>query len=322
MDLSQNKLRLGFSSLKNKDPLKGMKGKVLITGASGYIGSFLVQHLKNNLDVVSVYRTAPKENIDTETFIIDEISGNTDWSCALKGVSFVIHLAALAHKSLPNTKEANDFITEVNVNASINLFKQAEKAGVKRFIFLSSIGVVGNQTQEVPFDENSECNPTGAYAYSKYQAENALRKIASFSKTELVIIRPPLVYSPSAPGNIARLSKLIKSFPIFPFGSVNNKKSFVSIENLVSFIELCIFCPDAAGQVFVIADDRVWSTKQLIQALADAEGRKVYLIPIPVAILRVVFSLVGKKNMYNQLFGDLLINNSKARNLLLWKPIV
>ncbi|MEL3927836.1 NAD-dependent epimerase/dehydratase family protein [Aeromonas enteropelogenes] len=299
-----------------------MKEKILITGASGYIGSSLVQHLKDDLDIIPVCRHSSKNNIDTESFVISDISSNTDWSRALKGVSFVVHLAALAHNSLQNTPKTIDYITEVNVNASVNLFRQAEKAGVKRFIFVSSIGVIGNQTQDVPFDEDSECNPIGAYAYSKYQAEKILRKIASHSKTELVIIRPPLVFSPSAPGNIAKLSKIIKYCPILPFGSVNNKKSFVSIENLVNFLELCVFSPDAAGQVFVISDDRVWSTKQLIQALADAEGRKIYLIPISVTILRFLFILMGKRNISNQLFGNLLVNNSKARRLLLWKPII
>lgn len=299
-----------------------MKEKILITGASGYIGSSLVQHLKDDLDIIPVCRHSSKSNIDTESFVISDISSNTDWSRALKGVSFVVHLAALAHNSLQNTPKTIDYITEVNVNASVNLFRQAEKAGVKRFIFVSSIGVIGNQTQDVPFDEDSECNPIGAYAYSKYQAEKILRKIASHSKTELVIIRPPLVFSPSAPGNIAKLSKIIKYCPILPFGSVNNKKSFVSIENLVNFLELCIFSPDAAGQVFVISDDRVWSTKQLIQALADAEGRKIYLIPISVTILRFLFILMGKRNISNQLFGNLLVNNGKARRLLLWKPII
>ncbi|MCS0350745.1 NAD-dependent epimerase/dehydratase family protein [Vibrio ordalii] len=299
-----------------------MKKKILITGASGYIGSSLVQHLKNDSDIVSIYRHSPPDNVDTEAFVVDDISSNTDWSSALKDVCFVIHLAALAHKSLPNTTEAVNFISEVNVNASVNLFRQAEKAGVKRFIFVSSIGVIGNQTQEVPFDEDSECNPIGAYAYSKYQAEKILRTIASHSTTELVIIRPPLVFSPSAPGNIAKLSKIIKYCPILPFGIVNNKKSFVSIENLVNFLELCLSSSDAAGQIFVISDDRVWSTKQLIQALADAEGRKIYLIPFPVTILRFVFFLMGKKNMSNQLFGNLLVNNNKARCLLRWKPII
>ncbi|ENM5752260.1 NAD-dependent epimerase/dehydratase family protein, partial [Vibrio mimicus] len=296
--------------------------KILITGAGGYIGSYLVQNLKDDLDIVAVYRHTPKNNVDTEVFVIDDISSNTDWSSALKNVSLVVHLAALAHESPPNTPEAINLITEVNVNASVNLFRQAEKAGVKRFIFVSSIGVIGNQTKEIPFDEDSECNPIGAYAYSKYQAERFLRKIASHSTTELVIIRPPLVFSPSAPGNIAKLSKFIKYCPVLPFGLVNNKKSFVSIENLVNFLELCIFNPDAAGQVFVIADDKVWSTKQLIQALADAEGRKIYLIPFPVTILRIVFILIGKRSISNQLFGNLLVNNSKARKLLLWKPII
>lgn len=299
-----------------------MKKKVLITGAGGYIGSYLVKHLKDDYDIVAVYRHTPKNNFGAKVSVIDDISSNTDWSSALKSVDVVVHLAALAHHALPKTSYYMKLLMEVNVRAVSNLFKQSEKAGVKRFIFISSIGVIGNQTQEEPFDENSECNPIGAYACSKYEAEKLLKKLASESTTELVIVRPPLVFSPSAPGSIAKLSKFLKYCPVLPFGLVNNKKSFVSIDNLVNFIGLCLSSSAAAGQVFVISDDRVWSTKQLIQALADAESKKIYLIPFPVAILRIAFFLMGKKNMSNQLFGNLLVDNRKARCLLRWKPII
>lgn len=295
--------------------------KILITGAGGYIGSHLTVHLMNRVCIRAVYRNSPMINLDVDTFVVGDISGHTNWDGAFEDVETIVHLAALAHESVSNNLDAIDIITDVNVNASINFFKQAEKAGVKRFIFVSSIGVIGNQTQEIPFDEDSECNPIGAYACSKYEAEKLLMKLASESTTELVIVRPPLVFSPSAPGNIAKLSKIIKYCPILPFALVKNKKSFVSIENLVNFLELCIFNPDAAGQIFVISDDKVWSTKQLIQKLAELEGRNVYFIPIPVVILKMAFTLIGKESMANQLFGNLLVSNKKARDLLYWKPI-
>lgn len=294
--------------------------KILITGAGGFIGRHLVEHLNERVKVVAAYRQAPTDTL-VESFSMGSISSHTDWSEPLKEVEAVIHLAALAHKHVADTSETDQWFTEVNVNAAVNLFRQSEQAGVKRFVFISSIGVIGNQTTDKPFSEESDCHPDGAYARSKYQAEKALQQIASQSSTELVIVRPPLVFSPSAPGNIAKLSRLIRVLPVLPFGSVRNRKSFISIENLMDVLERCIFSAEAAGQIFVVADNKVWSMVQLIQVLSQAQDRKVLLLPVPVALIRLGLRVLGKSSLSNQLIGDLVVDNTKARTRLYWEPV-
>lgn len=302
---------MGFFSM-----VKDKKERLLITGASGFIGRSLVERLKFQFDIVAVSRQK-KYFSNVYSIGVGGITGRTNWACILKGVDVVIHLAALAHKK---KNEVNDDVyMDVNVDSAVNLFVQAEKSGVRRFIFMSSISVIGSRTTHTPFNEQSVCNPDGIYARSKFQAEQALLHIAHQSPMELVIVRPPLVFSPEAPGNIAKLCRLLKIFPILPFGLVNNKKSFVSIDNLLEFIESCIVSDAASGQTFVVADDRVLSTKQLVMILAEELDVKVFFIPVPVVLMKFLMYSLGKKFLYNQLFGDLVIDSSKAKKLLAWK---
>jgi nucleoside-diphosphate-sugar epimerase len=202
------------------------------------------------------------------------------------------------------------------------LAKQAVEAGVERFIFLSSIGVNGNQNNQ-PFLENDIPNPQEPYAISKYEAEQGLLKLAQNSSLEMVIIRPPLVYGNNAPGNFGRLiqwasSKLILPLPL---GAVNNARSLVAIDNLVSFIAICTLHSKAANEIFLISDNDNLSTTQLLKKIAKAFNKKALLLPVPVSWIVFVAKLLGKEADVTRLFSSLIVDSSKARDLLDWHPI-
>ncbi|MGF1889742.1 NAD-dependent epimerase/dehydratase family protein [Photobacterium profundum] len=300
---------------------------VLVTGGNGFIGQNVVSHLTGKYQVrVSLrnkcakFDRIPDEKV-FETVTVGELSADTDWTQALSGIDVVIHLAGRAHISRDTaTSPINEF-RKVNRDASVNLLHQAAKQNVSRFVFVSSIGVNGNVTLSgSPFTESSAPNPIEAYAISKFEAEQRLIEEASKLDIELVIVRPPLVYSPTAPGNLNKLLKLIKFFPILPFGRVHNKKSFISINNLVDFLDVCSFHPLAANECFLIADDEVISTKELTEILGESCNKKVCNLPIPVWIMMNVAKVTGKESLANQLFNDLVIDNTKAEKLLGWQP--
>lgn len=300
---------------------------VLVTGGNGFIGQNVVSHLVGKCQVRVSLRNqnATFERIsDDKVFdrvIVGELSAHTDWSKALSDIDVVIHLAGRAHISRDTATSPIDEFRKVNRDASVNLLRQAAKQNVSRFVFVSSIGVNGNTTLPgSPFSEHSVPNPIEAYAISKFEAEQCLIEEASKLDVELVIVRPPLVYSPTAPGNLNKLLKLVKYCPILPFGLVNNQKSFISITNLVDFLDVCSFHPLAANECFLIADDEVVSTKELTEILAASCNKKVCNIPIPVWIMTKVANVTGKKAIANQLFNDLVIDNAKAKKLLGWPP--
>ncbi|MFG4643611.1 NAD-dependent epimerase/dehydratase family protein, partial [Acinetobacter baumannii] len=187
-------------------------------------------------------------------------------------------------------------------------------------IFISSIGVNGAVTNKKAFDELDPPQPHADYAISKLEAEQALKELFENTNTELVIIRPPLVYAADAPGNFARLLKLTSTNLPLPFASLNNRRSFVALENLVSFIEACIEHPQAKNELFLIADNEVLSTQQLVISIRKGMGRKANLIYIPKFLMRLGALCVGKDKLYEQLFLSLEIDASKARNLLNWTP--
>lgn len=297
-----------------------MSDKILVTGASGFIAQDLIEELKDAHKIVAAHRSFIESSDErVSNFSVGDISGSTNWSNILSGVDIVYHLAAVAHNKWHGSHNLSQLFDQVNVQATVNLFKQAEKAGVKRFIFISSIGVIGNCTETEPFDEKSVCSPSGFYAKSKYEAEQELLKLSQSYKIELVIVRPPLVLSPFAPGNIAKLRKLISRISILPFGGINNKKSFISLNNLIDFLVLVGIHPLAKGNTFVISDDRVMSTSDLILYLSESINKKVILFPFFPVFFKLLFKIIGMKGMFNQLFGDLVIDSSKAKKLLGWK---
>ena len=300
---------------------------VLVTGGNGFIGQSVVTQLAGKCHVRASLRSekATFEHIPADTefesVVTGELSDQTDWTQALADVDIVIHLAGRAHITHDTTKSPIDEYRKVNRDASVHLLQQAAKHQVSRLVFVSSIGVNGNATTNDAFTERSVPNPTAAYAISKLEAEQRLIEQANQLGIELVIVRPPLVYGPSAPGNLEKLHKLIKRLPILPFGRVKNKKSFISVNNLADFLVTCAFHPKAANELFVVADDQVISTKELIAQLARGCGKRLINIPIPVSLMRMVATLFGKQGMATQLFDDLVIDNSKAKNLLGWQPV-
>jgi nucleoside-diphosphate-sugar epimerase len=200
----------------------------------------------------------------------------------------------------------------------------AADKGVKRFVFLSSIGVNGNNSVK-PFSEKDTPNPQEPYAISKYEAEQGLLVLAKKTGMQVVIIRPPLVYGPNAPGNFGTLVNWLRRGVPLPLGAINNKRSFVALDNLVSFIALCADrtrSPKAANQVFLISDGEDVSTTQLLRKVADALGKKRWLLPVPVGLMSFVARFIGKGDVANRLFGSLQVDSSKARDLLGWQPVI
>lgn len=304
------------------------KSRILVTGANGFIGKRLIRSLLPDSDVIGSVRShnSSFDYIERtekfESIVVGDLSEKTDWSSALSGVEVVVHLAGRAHHTGENPSQSRDLYRSVNCDASVNLLRQAAKSSVKRFIFMSSIGVIGNASGTKPFNEDTECCPVAAYAHSKLEAEIALTKIAEETGIELVIIRPPLVYGDGAPGNFGKLSRLVSKVPILPFGAVHNRKSFISIDNLVDFIEVCITHPSAANERFVIADDDVISTKKLIDYIACSLDKSVLQLPFPVSVFRLLLKVVGKQSLSTQLFDDLEVDTSKAKSLLSWQAKV
>lgn len=292
---------------------------ILITGASGFIGSALGRYLLAAGQAVRLASRKPLPWAGDAWFAIGEMATTTDWHKALEGVDVVVHLAGRAHQLRDEPAHAATLFQQVNVDAALNLARQALASGVKRMVFVSSVGVNGN-SNSVPFTESDPPNPQQEYARSKWRAEQQLQALLADRDMELVIIRPPLVYGFDAPGNFGRLIQLTRYALPLPLAAISNSRSLVSIENLVDFITLCCRHRAAAGEVFLVADGEDLSTSTLLRELAAALGRPCRLWPCPVLLLKMAARLLGKQEESERLFGSLTIDSRKARNLLGWTP--
>lgn len=293
---------------------------VLLTGSTGFVGSVLLTELKKlpEFHVVSAVRSAVLPASD-DVVVVGNIDGTTDYSAALNGVDVVVHAAARAHIMRDEVFDPLAEYRKVNVEGTLNLAKQAVAAGVKRFIFISSIGVHGLNSSR-PFKETDTEAPHDAYAISKYEAEQGLRKLANETGLEVVIIRPPLVYGGAAPGNFRSLINLASKPVPLPFGAVKNKRSMVYVGNLVSFIIRCIQHPMAANQTFLVSDGEDVSLRNLVTYIRLCLGRSPRLLPVPVWLFKLAGALTGKRGVVDRLVGDLQVDSSKARTLLEWVP--
>ena len=296
-------------------------GKTLITGASGFVGQAVLRCLytQQGCRVNTLSREAFDTAYPVEQFMTDFTQGNSQLEAALKGVDTVIHLAARAHLLNDTAEDPLANFRAVNVHGTVNLATKAASAGVRRFIFISSIGVYGN-TSESAFTETSSFHPHSDYALSKLEAEQQLKELSQQLGFELVIIRPVLVYGDNAPGNFGKLVNLTARLPFLPFGLCRNRRSFISVDNLAEFICLCTVHPDAADEDFVIADYPAVSTRQFTDVIAISLGKSLLQLPVPVSLMVFAAKVLGRQKMAEQLLSDLEVDCSKARDLLGWSP--
>lgn len=298
--------------------------EILVTGATGFLGQRLCSVLneRSSFDVTAVVR-AGRSVCANRVVEINNIGKDNDWSTVLEGARVVIHAAARAHIMKDEVDDPLAEYRKVNVDGTLNLAHQAAKAGIKRFIFISSIKVNGEQTHAgSAFRAEDPPAPEDPYGISKYEAESGLMELASTTGMEVVIIRPPLVYGPDVKGNFASMINIVRKGVPIPFGAIANKRSLVGIDNLVDLIVTCVAHPKAANQIFLASDGKDLSTTELLRAVADARGRKSRLIPVPSSFLTFCASVLGKRAMAQRLVGSLQVDISKTREVLDWEPPV
>lgn len=291
---------------------------LLVTGATGFLGGAVMEHLIARGRSV---RAAVRRNAGPGAVAVGALSGATDWSSALHGVDTVVHCAARAHVLNETSDNPLTAFRAVNTEATGALAQQAAAAGVRRFVFISSIGVNGSETQGTAFRHDDVPHPHSPYAVSKHEAELALHVIAAETGLEVVVIRPPLIIGPDPKGNLATLGKAIaKGLPL-PFGLVTqNRRDLVSRDTLCSLIDTVIDHPAAKGQTFLASDGAPISTRVLLERMAAAQGRSLTLLPVPPALLALPLKLLGKGAMASQLFGDLEVDIAHTRQTLGWAP--
>lgn len=294
--------------------------KILVTGASGFVGIPLTaQLLSQGHSVCAAVRSKASAVEGADVVAVGDMNGEADWSVALRDVDIVIHLAARVHVMSESSANPLAEFRKVNVEGSRHLAESAVKAGVKRLVYVSSIGVNGSQSV-LPFTELDSPDPHNAYAQSKWEAEQALHKISAETGMEIAIVRPPLVYGFGAPGNFAQMIKVLaKGIPL-PLASVKNLRSFIYVENLVDALVLCAAHSNAAGQTYLVSDGQDISTPDLLRKLSNTMGKSAKLLPCSPVFMRLAGRLFGRFEQVNKLIGSLQVDSSKIRRELGWTP--
>lgn len=292
---------------------------ILLTGANGFVGRALHAELRaRQLAVLAVSRR-PAPGCTA----IGSIDSRTDWGSALVGVTAVVHLAARVHVMRDKEEDPLAAFRTANVEATLHLARQAERAGVRRFVFVSSIKVNGERSAPgVPFRADDTPAPVDPYGVSKHEAEQGLLKLARRSDMEVVIIRPPLVYGPGVKANFLNMMRWLNRKLPLPFGAIDNRRTLVALDNLVALIVVCLEHPKAANRVFLAGDAESLSTTALLRQLATALGTKAFLVPVPASLLEAAAACLGKRAVAQRLCGNLEVDISASRELLGWTPPV
>ncbi|WP_227387465.1 UDP-glucose 4-epimerase family protein [Pseudoalteromonas piscicida] len=293
--------------------------KILITGSSGFVGRHLAPLIASSNEVTLLGR---RNTSNSPNFIEGTISEKSDNRSALKGVDVVVHCAARAHVMNECSIDPLSAYKEVNTKGTINLAKQAAEKGVKRFIFISSIKVNGESTKHnQAFCYNDIPAPQDDYGVSKAEAEQELRTLGISTGMEIVIIRPPLVYGEGVKANFASLMQLVgKGLPL-PFRLLSkNKRSLVSVYNLIDLINVCTYHPKAANEVFLVSDDDDLSTAAMVELMATVQGKTNMALPIPIWFFKLAGKLLNKQKVVERLTGSLQIDIEHTKNTLNWTP--
>lgn len=296
--------------------------RILVTGASGFVGSGVIRHLLagSAYSVVAAYRKMLDAGLSgVEVHAGCHVAPETDWRSALEGVGAVVHLAARVHVMHDTARDPLAEFRRVNVEGSVQLAKQAAAAGVQRFVYVSSIKVNGESTPPGrPFAADDAPAPQDAYGRSKLEAERALREVSESTHMELVVVRPPLVYGPGVRANFRSMMTWLHRGVPLPLGAISNRRSLVALDNLCDLTVTCLRHPAAAGQTFLAADGEDVSTTELLRRLGRALNRPARLIAVPPATLRAMFSVLGKRDVGQRLCSSLQVDASKTRSVLQW----
>ncbi len=294
-------------------------GVTLVTGASGFIGSHLVKEMaRRGLQVRGVTR-----GTGTALITIPSYGPDMNWSNCLEGVNAVVHLAARVHVMRDTASDPLSLFREANVTATIHLARQAAEAGVRRFVYVSSIKVNGERTDPAkPFTADDPPNPQDPYGISKAEAEAELQALGRETGMEITIIRPPLVYGRGVKGNFRTLMKWASSGMPSIFAAVKNKRSFVHVTNLCDLLITVLDHPKAANQVFLVSDGVDLSTHELMAQLALGGGHRIWSLPIPLPVLQFLGRAIGRDKIVSRLTDDLQVDLESTCLTLNWRPDV
>jgi nucleoside-diphosphate-sugar epimerase len=310
--------------------------KILVTGASGFIGKSLCKELNRlNRSVRGTFRHHKSfiRNTKVECMLIDDMSLKTSWKETLVGIHSIVHCAAKVHIMHETKKDKLESYQKINIDSTKILAEQAAEAGIKRLVFLSTVKVLGeetdnrnieilssNQKKKYIFTHEDTPNPKDAYSRSKLEAEKILWEISRKSDLEITVVRLPLVYGKGVKGNLKNLIKLLQTNIPLPLAAIQNQRSMIGIDNLISLLICCIDHPNAAGKTFLVSDCENLSTPELINNLACSMGYKVRLFKFPIFLLKIIFSILGRKKEINRLVGSLRIDSSYTQKVLNWRP--
>lgn len=287
------------------------KPVVLVTGASGFVGRHVAPALAR--EGWQVRRAVRSRDSAEDEVVIESIGPETDWSAALDGVDAVVHLAARVHHK--HEEHAVQLYRNVNIAGTLHLARSAATAGVRQFIFVSTVLVHGRSNEgRAPFSEDDILTPRGLYGMSKAAAEAGLRTLARDSEMKISVIRPPLVYGAGAKGNFALLTRAVSLGMPLPFAAIRNQRAFLAVQNLSSFILRRLAHPDPASnfEIFLVADREQVSTPEFIERLAKASGKSPRLFSMPPDLLSTLLSVLGRQDTHDSLIGSLELNVSKA----------
>jgi nucleoside-diphosphate-sugar epimerase len=307
--------------------------KLLVTGANGFVGSALCAHLaQQGHDVAALMRSSAQQllskveqtnkEISRPSLVFGDFFDMPAMQRLLQGTQALVHSAARVHQVRESVADPLAAYRAINTDGTLKLAQAAALAGVRRFVFLSSVKVNGEFTAPGQPFVASQAAPQDAYGISKWEAELGLHRIAQETGLEVVIIRPPLVYGPGVKANFLSMMRWLQRGIPLPLGAIHNQRSLVALPNLLNLIETCLTHPAAAGQTFMASDQRDLSTTQLLRLLGDALGKPARLLPIPQSMLEGSLKLIGKAGIAQRLCGSLAVDAEPATQLLGWKPVV